>query len=150
MVDASGAPDGAADVPLGRAALVAALSAMVVNASIYLLSVALGAFDALGWFPASREDEMTLGPVLLVSLVSALVGVGVFGIVRRRVERAFRSFAVIAGVVLVVSFVGPLVMDWPPAQVLVLELMHVATAAAVLWAVRPAQWRGDGPGSGSA
>lgn len=124
-------------LPIARAALLAALGAAALNAALYQASVAAGIFPRLPFFPAGPGEPMTLGPVLLVSVVAALAGVGVFAVLRRRTRQPFRAFAAVAGVVLLVSFAAPVAMPgWTGAQAGMLNLMHALVAAAVLLAVR--------------
>jgi hypothetical protein len=114
----------------------AATVAAALNAALYLVGVATGIFSQFGWFPEGRGDEMMLGPILLVSVVGAAAGVGVYGLCRRFASRPLPIFTAIAAVVLILSMVPPFAMGWRTAQVLLLLLMHVVTAGVVLWAVR--------------
>ena len=133
--DASGDP--AAPRPgLLRLAAIAAGAAAAVNAVLYLIGLGVGVFAEFGWFPEQRGDEMTLGPILLVSVVGAAAGVGVYGLCRRFAARPLPIFTAIAAVVLLMSLIPPFAMGWPTAQVLLLEVMHVVTAGIVLWTVR--------------
>lgn len=79
---------------------------------------------------------MTLGPILPVSVVAALAGVGVYAFVRR-VRQPMRVFTTAAILVLIPSFAAPLAMsDWTAAQAAVLNLMHVVVAGVTIWSVR--------------
>ncbi len=79
---------------------------------------------------------MMLGPILIGSVVGAAAGVGVYGLCRRFAARPLPIFTAIAAVALVLSVVPPFAMGWHTPQVLMLLLMHTATAGIVLWAVR--------------
>jgi predicted membrane channel-forming protein YqfA (hemolysin III family) len=121
---------------------VAAGTAAAVNAAVYLAARAAGIFPPAPLFPVRQDDPMTLGPILLVSVVAGLAGVGVYALLRPRVRAPVRFFAWIAMAVLVVSLLAPLaITGWTAAQAWTLNLMHVAAAAAVLWQVRAAERR---------
>ena len=85
------------------------------------------------------------GPTIFFTSMGTLAAVGVFGLVRRLASRPARAFRMIAGVVLVLSFVPDLWLlsdtgrevfpGATPAGVAVLMLMHVAAAAMIVWAL---------------
>jgi len=122
--------------PLGRAALVAALGSAIANAALFEVAAARGVFPPGPLFPTGPGQAMTLGPVVLVSVVAALAGAGVFALLRSRTPRPMRTFTIAAAVVTVLSFAAPLAMpDWTGAQATALDLMHVVAAGIVVWAM---------------
>jgi hypothetical protein len=121
---------------LWKVGAVAAVASMVINGIIYALAVAAGAFPSLRLDTAAPGPQMGIEPVLLVSALGALAGVAVYGAVRFYAKNPVRAFVQVAGVVLVLSFMGPfLVPGTTLAHGLLLNLMHVVVAGCVLLAV---------------
>jgi hypothetical protein len=113
-------------------ALMAAILAAVTNALIHLSGVAAGVYEAV-WMAGASKGQMTLEPVLLVSVVATLAGVSVYGALARRARNPLRTFAWIAGVLLVASFAAPfLVPGATLAQAILSNVQHVVVAALVL------------------
>ena len=85
------------------------------------------------------------GPVVFFSVIGVLAALGVFAGIGGVSSRPVPVFRIVAGVVLVVSFIPDLWLltesgaaSFPgatPAGVGTLMLMHVVSAAAVVWAV---------------
>jgi hypothetical protein len=120
---------------LWRPALLAAVAAAVVNGIIFALAVAVGVFPALRYV-ANAGPQVTIEMVLLLSAIGAMAGVAVFNVVRRFATNHIRAFVQVAGVVLLLSFLGPfLVPGTTLAQGLTLNLMHVVVAGCVLLSV---------------
>lgn len=130
---------------LRRRAVAAAVLSAVVNAVIYLVASAAGAFPPEVVLPASGQP-VTLGPVIAMSAAGALGGAACYALLRlvsRRPETAFRW---IAAVVLVLSFATPFTLPGAPAAMIAsLELMHVVVAAATV--VLLTGWSGPGASS---
>jgi hypothetical protein len=125
----------ARDRPLWRAGLMAAAAAGAVNGIIYTAAVAAGVFPTLRLARQGGPD-MGIEAVLLMSTLGALGGIVVYALVRQYAANPIRAFAQVALAVLLVSFAGPfMVAGTTLAQGLVLNVMHVVTAAAVLAAV---------------
>ena len=123
-----------------RAGVLAAGVAAAVNAALYLAAVALGVFPRATVVPAAGES-VALVPVVLMSALGALGGVGVFVLLRTISRNAMRTFLATAGVVLALSLGGPLtVPGFTAAQVAVLVGMHVVVAACTVWAL--SRWWG--------
>jgi hypothetical protein len=112
------------------------VASAVLNTAIFLAAVAMGIFPSASFVP-DPQAGMALGPVVLVSVVGALGGTGVFTLLRRRFAEPMRVFLMLAGAVLVLSFAAPFVIPgMTPAQIWVLEIMHVvvaATTVGLLW-----------------
>ena len=135
IIASSGADEHGA-TGLASAATVAAVAAACLNASLYLIGVATGTFASFGWFPVGPGGEMMLGPILLVSVLAVLAGVGTYATLRGLTERPRRTFERMADTVLLLSLVPLLLSGWPLPQALLLGLMHAVTAGVVLQAVR--------------
>jgi hypothetical protein len=120
---------------LWKNGLVAGVLAAALNAAIFAFAVSVGVFPSLTFQPEFGAG-MSVEPILLVSLVGALAGVGAFALLRSRVERPVSLFLRIAAVVLLLSFAAPFAIPGTaPLQAVVLNLMHVVVAATVVWAV---------------
>jgi hypothetical protein len=117
---------------LWKGVLAAALIAPVVNSIIFLIAYGAGIFPALTLDPAAGA-QMSIEPVLLVSLIAAGAGVSIFGLFRQRGE--IRRFYALAAVILLVSFAAPFVIPGGTTtiQAIVLNSMHLAAAAVVFF-----------------
>lgn len=121
--------------PLWKAGLVAAVLAAVANAVVFGLAVVAGVFPTFTFQPAVGA-QMSVEPVLLVSVVGALAGVGAFSVQRERVAEPGRVFLRVAAAVLLLSFVAPFAIPGTALlQAIVQNMMHVVVAGVVLWAV---------------
>ena len=104
--------------------LLAAMVAAAANSLVRAISVIL--FDIPPDF-----QPLTLGPVVISSVVGALGATVAFGIVVRFARRPIRLFRTVAVVVLLLSFLNP-ILALPEASlqtILTLEFMHVVVAA---------------------
>jgi hypothetical protein len=120
---------------LWKTGLVAGMMAAMANAVVFGLAVAAGIFPSLTFQP-DLGAGMSIEPVLLVSVVGALGGVGAFALLRRRVSRPVPVFLWIAAAVLLLSFAAPFAIPGTAVmQAAVLNLLHVVVAAFVVWAV---------------
>ncbi len=120
---------------LWKTGAVAAVLAAVGNALVFALAVAGGVFPSLT-FQLDAGAQMSVEPVLLVSVVGALAGVGAFALLRRRLARPVPIFMRIAAAVLLLSFAAPFVIPGTALmQGIVLNLMHAVVAGFVVWAV---------------
>jgi hypothetical protein len=120
---------------LWKTGLVAGVLAAALNAAIFAFAVSVGVFPSLTFQPEFGAG-MSVEPILLVSLVGALAGVGAFALLRSRVERPVSLFLRIAAVVLLLSFAAPFAIPGTaPLQAVVLNVMHLVVAATVVWAV---------------
>ncbi len=118
-----------------RAALFAAGGAAVVNAALFLVGDLLGAFPETAIVPR-RGGPLTLAPVVALSLMAPLMGMGIYVLLSRFTRRAFGIFLAVAAVVLVFMAFPPFEIQGAPVlQVALLQVMHLVTAAATLWAV---------------
>lgn len=116
------------------AALVAAGGSAVVNVLIYLIGGALGAFPSDVFVQPGQT--LTIVPVIMASIIGAIGGVAVFAALARFTRRPVFLFSIIAAVMLVLSFVTPFsIPAAPTSMIIALELMHIATAAVVVWAL---------------
>jgi hypothetical protein len=126
---------------LWKAGLLAAALGAAVNAVVFALAVAGGVFPSLTFQP-DVGAQMSIEPILLVSVVGALAGVGAFAMLLRHVAKPVSVFLRVAAAVLLISFAAPFAIPGTALmQAVVLNLFHVVVAASVVWAVlrtRPA------------
>lgn len=122
-----------------KAGAVAVVVSVVLNH--FLQAGALALFEIPHEFPPLHGP----GPVIFFSVFGAVAGVGVFAGIAGVSARPIPVFRVVAGVTLVLSFIPDLWLltesgaanapGGTPAGVGTLMLMHVVSAAAVVWAV---------------
>ncbi len=133
MEVASGTGASSGRVAYGRLLWVGPLAgavAAVVNAVVYLLASAFGAMPPDVVVPG--QGPVTLGAVVSISFVPALLGALLFAVMGRFMRRPIRTFRVVATVVLVLSFATPFTLPGAPlAMIAALLLMHVIAAAAI-------------------
>ncbi|HEX2728423.1 MAG TPA: DUF6069 family protein [Rubrobacteraceae bacterium] len=124
--------DGIAWKRLPLAVLLAAVAAAVANALIYFAASALGLIPQSALIPtAVGESPLTVGMVVIVSVIGAVGAAIVFAVIGLFARRPVRLFRVVAVVVLVLSFATPLTIPGAPlSMILSMEVMHV-----VAWAV---------------
>jgi hypothetical protein len=111
----------------------AAAISVAANIVVFLTGYATGIFASLTLDP-SAGAQMSIEPVILVSAVAGFFGVLAFGLLRKHGTAGFKLFCQLAIVLLIISFFAPLAIpDTSAAETVVLNLMHVVSAAAVLW-----------------
>jgi hypothetical protein len=114
--------------------LAAAALAVATNGALFLIAVASGIFPALTFQPDGGA-QMSIEPILLVSFVGALAGVGLFALLRRWVARPTTIFLWVAAVALLISFAAPFAVPGTALlQAVALNVMHVVVAGFVVWA----------------
>lgn len=122
-------------VDLLKAGLWAVALSVGVNVVLFLVGDVIGAFppDAIAPGPEGRARPITLGPVMVLSAAGPVVGVAIYGILRRFTTRAWMVFVWIAVAILLIMAVPPFqIENAPTAQVVILEVMHLVTASATI------------------
>lgn len=109
--------------------LFATTTAMVVNSAILMLAIEVMGVPA--GFPLSW------GPVLASSAIPAVVATAVYGVLARISRRPNRAFALVATLVLGLSFLPfasppPELSGAPPSVFVILGAMHVAAAIVIV------------------
>ncbi len=118
-----------------RALTVAA--AVLAAVVVWLIAVPVAGLDLLVRPGGGATQHVGVGSVVIVSLLSALLGWGMLAMLERLLPaRARTVWAVVAGVVLVVSLAGPLTGGTTAAVTVTLALMHVAVGAAFMIGLR--------------
>lgn len=113
--------------------IAALLAASTVN--VLVLFIGLAIVDFPSEFVGGPVGPLAVGPVVINSAVAAIGATLVYGVVTRYSTRPNRTFAIIAGVVLVLSFamfLTPNLSGAPPRVFAVLGVMHVAAAISIV------------------
>ncbi len=114
-----------------QAGALAAVVAAAVNSLVYLVASSLGAMPQD--VDAGGQGPITLPLVVAMSVIGAVGGTIVYGVLGRLVRRPVRVFRVVSAIALVLSFGGPLtIAGAPAAMVATLLLMHVVAASVVV------------------
>ena len=115
-------------------ALLAAITAAVVNVLIYFAASGLGTIPRSILIPTpTGEHPLTVAPVAVSSVVGAIGAAIVLAIIGLFAPRPIRLFRVVAIIVLVLSFAMPLTIPGAPvAMILSLEVMHVVGWALIV------------------
>ena len=114
-------------------ALLAALTAAVINALVYFAASGLGLISQGVLLPSPNGDApLTVSQVAVTSVIGTAGAAFVFAIIGLFARQPVRLFRVVATVVLVLSFLMPAtqIPGAPMAMILPMEVMHV-----VAWAV---------------
>ena len=117
-------------------ALLAAIAAALVNTLIYFVGSALSAFPQRVILPAPVNGPLSVGPVVVASIIGTLAAAIVFAVIGVAARRPVRLFRIVATVALALSLVLPATIPGAPIQmILPLMLMHVVAWAASVGAL---------------
>ncbi len=127
-----------------RGPLVAGLTggviAAVINAVIYFAAQSVNGGPLLVQTPqALTPQPLTLFAVLLFSVAPGLLAGVVYWALARFTRAPTRWFSILAGIVLGLFLVPPLVAASGAITVWALELMHVGAAVPIVWTIL--KWR---------
>lgn len=129
----SNATRGARVLLLVKYGLVAVGVTCVVNLAVLFGSLA--AIDPPPEFVGGPFGPLALGPVIVNSGIAAVGATIVYGVVGRYARRPNRTFGIVAGVALVLSFamfLAPDIAGAPLTVFAVLGVMHVAAAVVIV------------------
>lgn len=118
---------------LVRYGLFAVIVTSIVN--VLVLAIGLATFEFPSEFVGGQFGPLALGPVVVNSAVAAIGATLVYGVISRYAAKPNRTFVIIAGVILVLSFgmfLAPDISDAPPRVFVLLAVMHVTAAAAIV------------------
>ena len=118
---------------LARYGLFAVIATSIVNVVVLLLG--LGVVEFPPEFVGGPFGPLAMGPVVVNSTVAAIGASLVYGAVSRYSGRPNRTFTIIAGIVLVLSFamfLAPDLSGAPPRVFAMLAVMHVTAAATIV------------------
>jgi Family of unknown function (DUF6069) len=111
---------------VARTALAAVIA---VVANVLLRAIAVTVFDIPDEF-----EHIALRAVIVSTLVGVIAAALVYAIVARRAANPTRTFTIVAVVALLLSLAAPLSLGFDDAAAVgTLMLMHVLTAAIVVW-----------------
>lgn len=115
-----------------RNGLTAAVVAAVVNAVLFFVGAAMGAFPDTVLTPMGTP--ITIVPVVLMSVLSILAGTLVYTILNRFTSNPNRWFIILAVIVLVLMTPGPFALPGaPPLMIVFLEIMHLVAAGSAIY-----------------
>lgn len=132
---------------LAQYGLLAVIAASVVNVCLLFIGLAVAEFPAD--FVGGPFGPLAVGPVVVNSAVAAVAATVVYGVITRYAARPNRTFAIVAGVALVLSFamfLAPDIAGAPLALYTFLSVMHVAAAVVIVGVLIRASNQGDVPG----
>lgn len=120
--------------PWWQLAILGAALATVLNVVLYAIAVGIADIDLLlpAGFGSSDLREAGIAPVVIFSVLPALLAGGLAALLARLTAAPRRWFAGIALIVLLLSFVPSLQLDVSAGAKLTLVLMHVAAATAIV------------------
>ena len=126
--------EGVATHKLWWLALAAGVTAFIGNLIVFfvaqnLLGLSLMIPQSLG---STTLAPLSIAPILVTSIIPAIAAAVLLAILGRFVKRPFRVFQIIAAIVLLLSFGGPLNLPIGGAEKVVLATMHVLTAVAIV------------------
>jgi hypothetical protein len=113
--------------------LLALLIVSIVNVLVLFIGLAIVEFPSE--FVGGPFGPFAVGPVVMNSTVAAIGATLVYGVVTRHSARPNRTFTIIAGVFLVLSFamfLAPDLSGAPPRVFATLAVMHVTAAVTIV------------------
>jgi hypothetical protein len=122
-------------IVLGRlwwSSLLAGLGAAVANVVVYYIVSAAGAIPQTVLIPGMNLP-VTVVPVILNSIVPAILAGVLLALLNRFTRRPVRIFRIVAAVLLVLSFANPLTIPGAPlSMILALDFMHIVAATIIV------------------
>jgi hypothetical protein len=116
--------------------LIGGALAFVGSLVLYGIARLLGIPLQVGMGPPGQNPPVPLGvgQILIVVLVATLAATLIYVLLRRFfMQRADRIFQYLSLVVLLLSLGGPLTLPVSVANKVILALMHLVSAAAIVW-----------------
>ncbi|MGL5889809.1 MAG: DUF6069 family protein [Bacteroidia bacterium] len=111
----------------------AAVTAVVINVIVYYVFKAMGGFPEDFIIPQA-QGPLTIAPVIISSLLTAIVAGLIYLLINRFTGKPQLIFRIIAIVVFLLSVYSPIAIpDAPGAMIWGLELMHLVSAAVIVW-----------------
>jgi hypothetical protein len=115
-----------------RNGLIAAAVAAVINAVLYFIGSAMGAFPTSVLTPMGTP--ITIVPVVLVTVVGILAGTVAYTILNWLTKNPNRWFTILAVVVLIAMAFNPFTLPGAPMLMIVfLEVMHLVAGGAAIY-----------------
>lgn len=115
--------------------------AALLNAVLFFIGASMGAVPATVRIPDANGQPLTLVPVLISSVMPALVAGLVLFLLIRFTKKPLRIFNSVAAVVLLLSFASPFTIpNITTGMIVLLELMHVVVAGSVVYVFNRYVW----------
>jgi hypothetical protein len=118
---------------LGSALIAAALAAAINLALFFILPALLNTPLRVRTPQAADLEPLSFIAVIFASVIPSLIGAGVLYVLGRFTTRPITIFRVLAVVITILSFGGPLQLGISTAEVIVLELMHLVAAVVITY-----------------
>jgi len=119
-----------------KAGLMAAIAAAIINVLLFFIFHALGVItdDIL----IQPNQPLTFIPVIISSILPTLVASFVFFLIEKYSRNGFKSFRVVAIVLLLLSFMNPFmgIEGITIGYALALNLMHIVVVASLLFFIK--------------
>jgi hypothetical protein len=117
-----------------RAGAIGTVLAIVGNVILFFIA------SAIGWMPQDVITPMGqpigLQAVLSISVAAGVGATIVYALLTRFTKNPVRWFYIAAGLVFLLMFFNPFTLPGVGAgQIIALEVMHIVTAAALVWAL---------------
>jgi hypothetical protein len=119
-----------------KAGLMAAIAAAIINVILFFIFHALGVItdDIL----VQPDQPLTFIPVIISSILPTLFASFVFFLIEKYSRNGFKSFRVVAIVLLLLSFMNPFmgIKGITIEYALALNLMHIVVVASLLFFIK--------------
>jgi len=116
-----------------KAGLMAAIAAAIINVILFFIFHALGVIkdDIL----VQPDQPLTFIPVIITSILPTLIASLVFFLIEKYSRNGFKSFRIVAIVLLLLSFMNPFmgIEGVTIGYALALNLMHIVVVASLLF-----------------
>lgn len=121
------------------AGAIAAGVSVVVNAILFLIAHSAGIITDTVF--VQPNQPLTIVPVIMASIIPTLIGAMVFFLFEKYSDNGFKTFSVVAIVLLVLSLASPFmtVPDMPIGYGIVLDIMHVVVGLSLLYFIKKAK-----------
>ena len=118
------------------AGLIGGLIAAIINVILYFLFQAINGGPLLVAIPGTTGPEpFPIFPVIMLSIIPGLVAGVLFWVLSRFTDNATRWFLIVAAIIFVAFFFGPIGAASGVVAILALELMHVGAAVPIIWSL---------------
>jgi len=115
-----------------KAGAIAAGAAAVINAIVFFIGQAAGIITDNVF--VEPNQPLTIAPVLISSIVPAIIGSFVFFLFEKYTQNGYKNFSILAIAFLVFSLAGPFnIPNVPVAYAIALNVMHLVVGGAVLY-----------------
>ena len=119
-----------------KAGLLAGLGAALINGILFFVFQGAGVITDRVRLP--NNEPMTLVPIIVSSLLPALLGSVVYYLLARFTRNGYRYFTILAVILLILSFANPFfgIPNVTVPYAIALNVMHIVVVAVLLYALR--------------